>query len=1075
MEYVELHCHSNFTFLEGASHPEELAEAGAALGYKALGITDRDGLYGVVRFHEAAKKYGIKPIFGSEITLEDGHHLTLIATNNEGYANLSAICTAGRMAREKGSAAVSREVVQARTRGLLALSGDRQGEVSHFLQLGDIKKARAAACRWRDIFGPGHFYLELMNHHLPYQVGVIKGMMALARRLDLPLVATGDVLYHHRDRRRLQDILTCIRNHTSVQAARTLLLPNDDVRLKSPREMAELWAGCPTAIRNTHYINEMCTLSLDKMDFDLPTFPVPPPFRNPADYLEHLTFLYARDRFDQLGPRQIQQLRHELDVITEVGLAGYFLIVWDIMRFARERGILAQGRGSAANSAVCFALGITNVDPIKLDLLFERFLSEGRTEPPDIDIDIANNRREEVIQYVYERYGREHAGMVCEVISFRARSAVRDVGKALGLSLHQVDQIAKSLEGIQFSRGVHVVGRGVVGGGGVQQGPEDLQRAGDEDVGVPTPPAVKEGEVAAATAPPAQGALAPPDPKMTKFLYELCQQIEGFPRHLGIHVGGMILCGALLGERVPIENASMPGRTVVQWDKDDIGALKVPKIDLLGLGMLSLLADCLNLVRTHEDQDIDPARLPEGDPEVYDMICEADVVGVFQIESRAQMNTLPRMRPRCFYDLVVEVALIRPGPLQGEMVHPYLRRRNGEEEVTYPHPELEPILRRTLGVPLFQEQGMKVAITAGEFTPRQADELRRAMKSRRASREMEELTTLLVQRMTERGYDPEMARRVVAQIQAFSNYGFPESHAASFAFLVYVSSWLKRYHPAAFFCALLNNQPMGFYSPATIVGDARRQGIRVLPVDIHRSGWHWTLEQGRIRPGFKAVLGIGEAHWSKLEKARQERAFTSIEDVCARGGLPVALAERLAMAGAFLEWAPDRRQALWRVQGYREGPGLARVSPVEAETELPPMTALDTLLHDMLATGYSAEDHPMNHVADVLKRWGVVPGDGLKRIPPGKKVRVAGVITVRQKPPTAKGFCFLTLEDATGMINVVIAPDLYEKLRPTIRQARIVVVEGTVSRSREVINIRAEKIGPMDSHFQSQIRSRDFH
>ncbi len=700
MSYVELHCHSNFSFLDGASHPEELIEQAARLGYPALALTDHNGFYGIVRFSQAAREHGVRAIFGAEITIEDNHHLVLLVKNGTGYANLSHLLSVAQLANKKAEAKVTYRSLASHVDGLIALSGCQLGEVPSLLlqervssALDPVSAALEAAKRYRELFGDGNFFLELQHHNLPSQEKLCRQLVALGKQIGIPVVATNNVHYATPNDRKIQDVLTCIKNHTTLDQADPYLYPNAERYLKTPRQMKLRFSFCPEAISNTLVIAARCDYSLESLKTSLPDFPVPVG-ETINSYLRRLTYEGAKRRYRELTEVVIRQLEHELNLIAKLDLSGYFLIVWDIARFCTESGILCQGRGSAANSAVCYCLGITAVDPIGLKLLFERFISEERKEPPDIDIDIANNRREEAIQYVYTKYGREHAAMVCEVISYRGRSAVRDVGKALGFSLDEVDKLAKHL--------------------GHFSDPEEVRQR------------ITEAGLNA-------------DNKRVRLLLELCGRIHRFPRHLGIHVGGMIITKKPLSEIVPIENASMPDRSVIQWDKDDCGDTGMVKIDLLGLGMLSLIDYAIQLVKKHHGVTIDPATLGYDDPRVYDLLCTAETVGVFQVESRAQMNCLPRHKPRRFYDLVVEVALIRPGPIQGDMVHPYLRRRNGEEAVTYPHPILEPVLSRTLGIPLFQEQGMQVAMLAAGFTPSQADELRRAMGHKRSHERMEAL------------------------------------------------------------------------------------------------------------------------------------------------------------------------------------------------------------------------------------------------------------------------------------------------------------------------------------------------
>jgi len=1030
MSYAELHCHSNFSFLDGANHPEDLVEKASDLGYRALALTDHNGLYGTVRFHKACKEKGIKSIIGSEITLESGHHLVLLVKNQKGYSNLSQLLSQALLSHPKGEAKVKPEDLFSRSDGLIALSGCFSGEIPSLLLNDDFENATKAALQLKSIFGKDNFFLELQYHNRPEQAKLNSRLMSLGKKLDIPLVATNNVHHAEPEGRRLQDVLVCIKNHTSVDQAGTLLYPNAERHVKSPREMERIFADCPQAIENTARIAEACDFSLDSLKPTLPAFSVPQG-ETPFSYLYGLTYEGAKDRYKPMTPEAAKQIAHELDIIQRLELAGYFLIVWDVARFCREKKILCQGRGSAANSAVCYCLGITAVDPVKLNLLFERFLSEERKEPPDIDIDIQHNRREEAIQYVYEKYGREHAGMVCEVIGYRGRSSVRDVGKALGLSLEQVDKLAKLLG--HYSDADEVVER------------------------------VKESDLKT-------------ESKRVRLLMELCGEIERFPRHLGIHNGGMVITARPLSEIVPIENATMPDRTVIQWDKDDAADIGLVKIDLLGLGMLSLIDYAIKLVKERKGIVIEPAHLDYSDPKVYDLLCTADTVGIFQVESRAQMNPLPRMKPRCFYDLVVEVALIRPGPIQGEMVHPYLRRRKGEEPVTYPHPCLEPILERTLGVPLFQEQGMRVAMQASRFTASEADELRRAMGHKRSKEKMEKIRKSLIYGMVKNGIDFESASRIYKQLAAFADFGFAESHAASFALLVYVSAYFKTYFPAEFYCALLNAQPLGFYSPSTIVEDAKRHGVETLSVDVTKSRWDCTIEDEKVRLGFRYVREMGPAAQERIDREQGRRPFESLEDFVFRTDLPQPALEQLAMVGAFSCFGLDRREAVWKVQGLANK-SAEEFSLQHSETNkitLPSMNSSDVLIADFDGLGLSPTSHPMQFLRSHLNRLKVKRACDLVHTN-GGKVKVAGLVIIRQRPGTAKGFIFLTLEDETGLINVVVKPNLVKRCRRAIVSSSILLVKGKLEKHEGVINVIGNEFTPLEfPQGGVKFESRDF-
>ena len=1038
MNYVELHCHSNFSFLDGASHPEELVEQARQLGYPALAITDHSGLYGVVRFHQAARERGIKPIIGAEITLDTGHHLTLLVKDHRGYANLSTMLAEAQLAGEKNNARVTGAMLENHCDGLICLSGCPQGAIPSAILDNDLHEATHLAGTYRELFGVDNFYLELQHHRLPRHHLLCEQLIALGHRLVVPVVATNNVHYHTVERRPLQDVLTCIKHHTTLDNAGTLLYPNAERYLKPAEEMLTRFAHCPEAIDNTMAIAERCWFRMEELKTSLPDFPVPDGY-TVRSYLRHLTYLGAKKRYRDFTTKVINQIEHELRLINKLDLAGYFLIVWDICRFCVANGILSQGRGSAANSAVCYCLGITAVDPIGLDLLFERFLSEQRTEPPDIDIDIQHQRREEVIQYVYEKYGREHAAMVCEVISYRGRSAVRDVGKVLGFPLPEIEQLAK-LYGHYSS---------------AAETEENIVEAGFNA-----------------------------DDKRVKLLVALCAQINRFPRHLGIHVGGMIVTKAPLSRIVPIENATMPERSVIQWDKDDAEAMGLVKIDLLGLGMLSAIDIAFELIKKHHGVELDMASMRYDDPVVFDLLCSADTVGVFQVESRAQMNALPRHRPRRFYDLVIEVALIRPGPIQGDMVHPYLRRRNGEEEVTYPHPSLKPILERTLGVPLFQEQGMKVAMQAAGFSPSQADELRRAMGHKRSAEKMENLRVRLVAGMVRNGIDENAACRIFKQLAAFADFGFAESHAASFALLVYVSSYIKVYYPEAFYCAMLNAQPLGFYSPSTIIYEARRRGVAFLSVDVGRSVWDCTIEEhgdkseGKaVRLGFRYIKSMGDAAKEKIELALKDGPFASVADFVFRTRLDKNNLEQMALVGAFCSFGLTRRQALWEILALENvDPDALQVRPEESGHRLlNPMVIGEQLAADFKGMSLSLGPHPMQLVRRGLRRQGILSAGDLERVRNGKLVEIAGMVIIRQRPVTAGGFLFLTMEDETGFANIVVKPNYVTRCRKAIIYSAGLLVKGQVERKDGVINVIGHTFTPLRLSKEGvALKSRDF-
>lgn len=1047
LDYAELHCHSAFTFLDGASSPEDLVTRASQQGYRALALTDRDGLYGVVRLARAAADVGLHVIAGAEVTLAGGTHLVLLARTLEGYRNLSRLITESRLEAGHGQPlALSFQTLAARAEGLVALSGCGRGELPQALLQGDQRRARELAGRYMEVFGRDGFFLEVHHHLLPGQRRLSTDLECLGAELGLKLVASQNAHYARAEDRCLHDVLTCIRLHTTLAEVGTRLPANGELHLHGVSQLAR-WHR-PEHLRNALDLAMSCeALDLAQLRPRLPAFGDVPPGRpgpripdglSEADYLRRLALAGAQQRHGGEIPQGTsRRLEEELALIERLELAGYFLICWDVARFCRERGILAQGRGSAAASAVCYCLGITAVDPVRLDLPFERFLSERRVlggagdgvvaEPPDIDIDIAHRDREQVIQYVYERYGRENVAMVCEVVTWRARSAVRDVGKVLGLSLPQIDGLARSLD----RDGLPV------------QGP--IEGAGP------------------------MGAL----------LAELCRRIQGLPRHLSIHVGGMVLARRPVADIVPVECAAMPGRTIIQWDKDDAAAAGLVKFDLLGLGMLTMLGDACDLVAQRHGIEVDLARLEPTDPAVYDMLCKADTVGVFQVESRAQMSCLPRLRPRCFYDLVVEVALIRPGPIQGAMVHPYLRRRAGEEPVRYPHPAARPVLERTLGVCLFQEQGMRLAVAVAGFSPAKADELRRAMGHKRSHQRMQALSQDLIQGMRAKGIQREAADEILRQLCAFADYGFPESHAASFALLVYASAWLKCHHPAEFTCALLNSQPMGFYAPATVVSDARRHGLVMHPPAVNASGYQCSVESdGGVRIGLRYVRGIGEAQREAIDSARAGGRYETIGDFARRTRIDRGGLRGLALAGVFDELGLTRRQALFEVDAVaaeRLAAGPLAPRPHEDPVDLPLLTSREEAEADFLATGLSTS-HGWLDVLDDVPRSGGLDAKALWDQPDGVVVEVVGAVICRQAPPTARGCVFLTLEDSSGLISVVVRSRVADRCWGAVRSSPFVSVTGRLQRQSGTVSVLAEQVRKLGAESsQAFVASRDFH
>jgi error-prone DNA polymerase len=1109
--YAELHCWSNFSFLEGASHPEELVDAAAAAGLAGLALTDRDGLYGAVRFAKAAKERKLPAICGAELTLETANaapvrpsrparpahevpthtpRIVLLAENARGYANLCELLSLAQLRGRKRDARARLDDFAGRTDGLVALSGGAGGLVEKALCARDDAGAFAIGARLRDLF-PGRFYLELQHHLRPEDGALVQALTALARRLDVPYVATNGVAYVDRADARLCDVLTCVKYKAALDTAGTLLRPNAEYALKSPAAMARLFARYPEALANTLAIAERCTFRLEKLAGQFPYFPVPENETSHHSYLRTLVYAGAHERYGRPFAAKVErQLEYELGIIARMDLSGYFLVVWDIARAAKERHVLGQGRGSAANSAVCYALGITAVDPIAGDLLFERFLSEERNEIPDIDIDFAHQDREQVLQYVYERYGRHHAAMVAEVITYRTRFAIRDVGKALGLTLGQVEQIVHEYdarESLAEAVGVDAAGAATL--------PPSVARRRDFDAGsniVPsrgTPYARGFGDVddTAPRPPLAPGALplrGPVGGDLGALLLQICRRIDGFPRHLGIHSGGMVITRDPLMNVAPIEWASMRDRTIVQWDKDDLADLGLIKIDLLGLGMLSLLRDAFALYgRCYPERPpLALESIPIDDKPTYEMLQRADSIGVFQVESRAQQSMLPRLKPACFYDIVMQVAIIRPGPIQGDMIHPFLRRRSGLEPVTYPHPSLKPILERTLGVPLFQEQGMRMAMETAGFSGGEADELRRAMGHKRSRDRMAQIYPRLVNGMVANGIERDVADRLFHMLEGFADYGFPESHAASFALLAYASAYVKCHEPAIFCAAILNVQPMGFYSTEVLVNDARRHGVVVEPVTVNASEW-WSFvdERGALRLGFHLVRGMGEAQRANVERALAEgQPFADLLDFARRTNLAREALENLAAGGAFAPWYAMRRDAIWALRGLdeRETRGeLGRAMEIddEPEPQLLELTALERTALDIAATGV-ADVQPIAHFRAELDARRVLAAARLPAMPNHLVCKVGGLVITRQRPGTAKGFVFLTLEDETGLVNVIVQPKIYERHRRTIRASHCLIVEGVLQKESGAIDLIMKRCWPFDTAGTTEkVRARNFH
>ncbi len=1161
--YLELHTASAFSFLQGASLPEAIVDRAAELGYPALALLDRDGVYGAPRFHKAALAAGVRPIIGAELTIGEsacghaspstrsgrgrasggslepgrvgvgphasknaGPHashkcwpLPVLCETAEGYKNLCRLITRMKLRAPKGEGALTLDELDGSTRGLIALVGRTALDGRRYGVGGLLDRIVG-------LFGRDHVRVELQRHLRRDEEADNETLVALASAFRVPIIATNGVRFARAAERPLFDVLTCIHHHTDVAQAGRRLVPNAERYLKSPSDMAALFSDRPGTVHATRELAERLQYTMADLGYRFPVYPVPPG-ETQASFLRAIAEVGARERYRPYHERARAQIARELDLIEKLELAGYFLIVWDIVNFCRQHDILVQGRGSAANSAVCYSLGITAVDPVGMDLLFERFLSEERGEWPDIDLDLpSGDRRERVIQHVYEKYGRLGAAMTANVITYRGRSAAREVGKALGFEPAQIDRLAKVMNNFEFTDPADTLPRHLASVG------LDLNS------------------------------------ERVRLFARLWGEMQDLPRHLGQHSGGMVICQGQLDACVPLENASMPDRVVVQWDKDDCADMGIVKVDLLGLGMMAALQDAIALVNgeaglrrpvldTREDdgpsasgagvgpraceQDgaprevkIDLAHLPQNDPAVYTMLCEADTIGLFQVESRAQMATLPRLKPREFYDLVVQVAIIRPGPIVGQMVHPYLNRRAGREPVQYPHPSLEPILARTLGVPLFQEQLLRMAMVAAGFTGGQAEDLRRAMGFKRSEKRMKQIEVQLREGMARKGISGDAAQQIITSIASFALYGFPESHAASFALLAYASAYLKVHYPAAFYTALLNNQPMGFYHPSTLVKDAQRRGVRFQPIDVQVSDWNCTVEaDGSIRLGLRYVSGLRQDIGKKIAAAAQapvrrsvldtregircpkcgcddpsmieqvdaQRSFcntcshdwtihqvpalrfASVDDLVTRAGLRRDELVTLADIGALNAFGYDRRSALWQAErAIRPGgelfenlqgtidnlqsddhESLCKLDSVNCELPSPlkPMTEAERLVADYAGTGLTVGRHPMALRREELAMRGVLRASDLRTARQGRRVRVAGMVITRQRPGTAKGFVFLTLEDETGVANIIVRPDLFARDRLVIVEEPFLIVDGVLQNQDGVTSIRAEQVHGM--------------
>jgi len=1110
--YIELHSRSAFSFLEGASLPENLVAACANLNMPAMALLDRDGVYGSPRFHMAAKKVKIKAHIGAEVTCENfsisnwqfpiqplhqeskqkinnpksamGNFfcLPLLVSSRLGYQNLCRLITKMKLRSAKGEGAVQEEELREHAAGLICLTGDDDGPLALALAHGGREEARGCVERLANIFGRDNVYVELQRHFHREQEARNHAVIEIARSLQLPLLATNSVCYATARERELCDVFTAIRHKRTLATAGRLLARNSERYLKSPQEMQALFADLPEAIANTVELSSRLTFTFKDLGYEFPKYPVPEG-ETMMSFLRERTAEGFQQRYgrssSELQNRARCQIERELKLIEKLDLAGYFLIVWDLVRFCRDRNILVQGRGSAANSAVCYSLGITAVDAVSMELLFERFLSEERGEWPDIDLDLpSGDQRERVIQYLYKRYGERGAAMTANVITYRSRMASREIGKALSFDPETLDKVSAAVSTWEY------------------RDANDTFDHRFRDAG-----------------------LDLNHPRLRKY-FELCVAVQDLPRHLGQHSGGMVICQGQLDSVVPLEPASMPGRVVVQWDKEDCADLGIIKVDLLGLGMMAVLEDSLQLIHDHHGEEVDLAHLPPDDPAVYSTLQKADTIGMFQIESRAQMSCLPRLRPKCFYDIVVQVAIIRPGPIVGQMVNPYLRRRMGREPVNHLHPSLEPVLARTLGVPLFQEQLLRIAMVAANFTGGEAEELRRAMGFKRSQARMKDIEARLRSGMERNGIAREAQEQIILSISSFALYGFPESHAASFALIAYASAYLKCHYLAAFTAALLNNQPMGFYRPATIVKDAQRHGLKVLPIDVMKSRWECTLEPVAscrfpvlsnnvvLRLGLRYARGLREEAAQALVRQRNVAPFISIRDLVHR--VPELRKDELntlAEIGALNEignspqrhrdtektkkhnsevtsvppclrgeFAFHRRDALWQVERAvrHSGPLLDELSEPDASSPLRPMNPEERLVADFRGTGMTVGPHPMAYHRARMQAMGIHQASELSRIPDGQYLRIGGCVICRQRPGTAKGFVFLSIEDETGVANAIVTPDLFQKNRLLLSSEQFLMVEGVLQNQDNVISVKAERVLPL-SITRAKTSSHDFY
>lgn len=1030
--YIELHTRSAFSFLRGASFPEHLAIRAKELGLPAVALCDRDGVYGAPRFYMKGQEAGVDLILGAELTLDDGAVLPVLVESRTGYQNLCRLITQAKLRGTKTHAPVHWPELAEFSEGLIALTGDDEGPLAQCLNRNDPAGAQERVTRLRQAFGDRNVFVEVQRHLRRGEDRRLRQLIDLAKAERLPLLATNGVLYAHPAQRAVLDVFSCARHHTHLDAAGRLLSANEERHLKSAAEMSELFRDLPAAIDNTMRLAERLEFRLNNLGYQFPTFPVPSG-ESQASFLQKRVEEGALKRYGgPLSERVRSQIKHELGLIEKLGFCGYFLCIWDLVEFAKREDIMIQGRGSAANSVVCYSLGITACDPIGYELLFERFLAEGRTSWPDIDLDLpSGDRRERVIQEVYRRYGKHGAAMTANVITFRGRSAMREIGKALNFSPDVLGRFSALFANGDFPHTMDFLAQ--------------LEQAG-----------------------------VPQDHPRAEKAAVLYQLIKGLPRHLGQHSGGMIICQDQLSSFIPLETASMPGRVVAQWDKDDCEDLGIIKVDLLGLGMMSVLQETIEL-SGQRGRKMELYEIPADDPPTYEMIRAADTIGLFQIESRAQMATLPRLKPKVFYDLVVEVAIVRPGPIQGGLMHPYLKRRQGLEPVDYIHPCLEGTLKRTMGVPLFQEQMLKMSMDMAGFSGSEAEQLRRALSFHRSHERMNAVCIKLREALKGKGHEQKVIDRLVQAVQSFAVYGFPESHAISFALLAYASAWFKVHRAPEFYASLLNNQPMGFYSSSTLIKDGQRRGLHFLPVCVHRSDWRCTvIDDQTVQLGLCVVRGLREGHAQRIVQERQRATFTSVADFMARTALAKSEQRLLAKVGALKDLSAHRRDALWKVEAPVDLTGLFAA---QAETQpagpLSPMNDWQRLAADMEGMSFSAGAHPMRFLRPRLPdAWRACD---LPQAVNGTYLQIAGLVICRQRPGTAQGFVFISLEDETGVANTIVMPDFFERHRLLISSERFLVIEGYLQNYENVIHIKAARITPLPAEELHTADSHDFH